>query len=84
MDDLMSRLTAIFQDVFDDPGLALTDTTTARDVTGWDSLSTINLVFAIEREFHIKFALGEVQEMKNVGEMMRVIRKKREKAAAAH
>jgi len=34
-------------------------------------------VFAIEREFKVKFALGEIQELNNVGEMEALIRKKR-------
>jgi acyl carrier protein len=77
MDDLMTRIQTVFQDVFDDPGLAVTAASTAREVPGWDSLTNINLVFAIEREFGVKFALGEIQELNNVGEMAALIRKKR-------
>lgn len=78
MTELLERLGGIFRDVFDDPGLVITQTTTADDVAGWDSLTNINLVFAIEREFHIKFALGEIQELKNVGEMANLIVKKQQ------
>ena len=39
---------SIFQDVLDDPNLRITAKTTASDVPGWDSLSTINLVFALD------------------------------------
>jgi len=45
-------------------------------VSGWDSLTNINLIFAIEREFKVRFALGEIQELGNVGEMLALIRKK--------
>jgi len=76
MDDIMARIQTVFQDVFDDPRLAITANSTASDVPGWDSLTNINLVFAIEREFHVKFALGEIQELNNVGEMAGLIRKK--------
>ncbi len=80
MEELMPRLQNIFQDVFDDPKLAIAPTTTANDVSGWDSLTNINLIFAIEREFKVKFALGEIQELNNVGEMVTLIQKKRDRA----
>ena len=77
MDELMTRIQTVFQDVFDDPQLAITAASTASEVPGWDSLTNINLVFAIEREFKVKFALREIQELNNVGEMEALIRKKR-------
>lgn len=76
MNNLLPRLENIFQDVFDNPGLNINDQTTARTVPGWDSLTTINLIFAVEREFGIKFALGEIQELNNVGEMVALIHRK--------
>jgi acyl carrier protein len=76
MENSLFRLQAIFQEVFDQPELNISATTTARDVPGWDSLTNINLIFAIEREFGIKFALGEIQELNNVGEMAVLIDQK--------
>ena len=80
MDELLRRITSIFQDVFDSPHLLITSSTTARDVPGWDSLTNINLIFAIEHEFKVKFALGEIQELNDVGEMADLIQKKLETA----
>jgi acyl carrier protein len=77
VNDLLPQIEAIFRDVFDDSGLHITSGTTARDVPGWDSLTNINLIFAIEREFKVKFALGEIQELNNVGEMATLITAKR-------
>jgi acyl carrier protein len=76
--NFMFRLQNIFQDVFDDRGLRITEKTTASDIPEWDSLTNINLIFAIEREFHIRFALGEIQELDNVGQMVALIQKKKE------
>lgn len=73
---MLSSLESIFRDVFDNPQLQVTSETTAKDVPGWDSLTNINLVFAVEREFRIKFALGEIQDLNNVGEMVLLIQKK--------
>jgi acyl carrier protein len=49
---------------------------TADDVDAWDSLNHINLISAIEKEFKIRFALGELQKMKNVDVLIEMIIKK--------
>jgi acyl carrier protein len=69
MNDVHTRLTAIFRDVFDDESLVLRDDLTAEDVENWDSLTHINLIVAIEKEFRIRFTTAEVSGLKNVGEL---------------
>lgn len=71
--EVLERLQPIFQDVFDDDELVVTGDTSAETIEDWDSLSHIRLVVAIEKEFGIKFAFGELQELKNVGEMVDLI-----------
>lgn len=63
------HLKEVFRDVFDRE-IALTDSTTAADVEGWDSLSHITLIGTVEDEFDIKFQMKDVVHMKNVGEMV--------------
>ena len=72
----IERITPIFRDIFDRDDLTLTPTLTAHDVEEWDSLSHIRIVVAVEKEFGIKFALGELQSLQNVGEMIALIEKK--------
>lgn len=67
------RLNSVFQDVFDDDEITVNDATTAADIEDWDSLEHINLVSAVEKEFNIKFTMGQVVTMKNVGEMVDII-----------
>jgi acyl carrier protein len=74
--DVEPRLTRIFQTVFDDDSLQIRPHMTAADVENWDSLSHIDLIIAIEREFKIKFTTGEVTGLKNVGELVSLIEKK--------
>ena len=45
-EEVFEILTGIFQDVFDDDEIELTDATTADDIEDWDSLEQINLVVA--------------------------------------
>jgi acyl carrier protein len=80
MSDDFDRLQSVFRDVFDNPQLVITPESNARNVEGWDSLAHINLVSAIEQEFDIQFTLGELESLKNVGEMLGLMRKKMEKS----
>jgi acyl carrier protein len=70
------RLTSVFQDVFDDDSLQIRPEMTADDIEEWDSLTHINLITAVEREFKVKFTTGEVTGMKNVGDLLSLIDKK--------
>jgi len=72
----IEEITPVFREVFDDDSINLTSSTTADDVEEWDSLSHMNLVIALELKFKIKFALGELQTLKNVGEMLDLINRK--------
>jgi acyl carrier protein len=76
---IMAELQPIFSDVLDLPTLQLTPQSNATNVEGWDSLAHVNLVVAIEKRFKIKFALGELRDLKNVGEMVDLIQKKTER-----
>ena len=71
--EIFDRLNVVFRDYFDDEDITVTEATTAADIEDWDSLEHINLIVSIEREFGIKFTMGETTEMKNVGEMVNAI-----------
>ena len=74
--NLIRDLTPLFQDVLDLPALELVAESNAQNVEGRDSLAHVNLVVAIEKHYKIKFALGELQGLKNVGEMADLIQRK--------
>lgn len=67
--DILTELNEVFRQVFDDSSLAVTRSTTANDIDEWDSLTHMNLVVAVELRFGVKFALGELQSLKNVGDL---------------
>lgn len=75
-EEVFERLNEVFRDVFDDETIAVGETTTANDIEDWDSLEHINLMAAVESEFGIKFSMGQVVTMKNVGEMADIILQK--------
>ena len=72
-EEVFKKLNEVFRDVFDDEEIIVTDATTADDIEEWDSLEHINLLAAVEQEFGMKFNMGQVVSMKNVGEMVDII-----------
>jgi acyl carrier protein len=70
---VMTKLTALFREVFDDPDLAISDSTSASDIAGWDSMTHITLIVAAEQEFGIHFRASEMDGMQDVGELARLI-----------
>jgi len=72
-EEIFEKLNEVFQDVFDDEDINVTETTTSDDIEDWDSLEHINLIVAVEKCFGIKFNMGEVTTMKNVGAMVDII-----------
>ena len=71
--EIYSALTGIFHDVFMRDDLTLKPELTARDVTGWDSFRQIEIVLAAEERFGIKFSTRELDSLRNVGDLVRVI-----------
>jgi len=51
----------------------LTDATVATEVPGWDSLSHINVVLAVEKHFGVRFKSAEVLRLKNVSDLRRLL-----------
>ena len=43
------------------------------DIEDWDSIEHITLIGAVEDEFKMRFKMGEVSGMKDVGEMIGII-----------
>jgi acyl carrier protein len=74
--ELREKLNRIFREVFDDEDLSISPDMTANDIDGWDSLSHVNLIVAIETSFAITFSQKELLTFKNVGDLMGCIRGK--------
>lgn len=51
----------------------INDETIAPDVPGWDSLSHVNIIVAVEEHFKVKFKSMEVLKLKNVGDLQKLV-----------
>jgi acyl carrier protein len=72
----MTEVQTIISDVLGLPDLKIDASTTAENVEGWDSFNHINIVVAIEAHFGIKIHTAEIEELRNVGELVDVVEKK--------
>jgi len=70
------KLNAIFCTVFDDEDIVIAPETTANEIDGWDSLSHVNLIVAVEAGFGIRFNQKEILTFKNVGDLLNCIDRK--------
>jgi len=73
---VIETVTLIFRDILDQPNLVLNSNSNASNVANWDSLSHVELISAVEKHYKIRFPLGELQSLKNVGDMADLILKR--------
>ena len=50
--------------------------TNLEKINEWDSLVHLNILFAIEKFFKIKFTINEISTFKNIGEIINSVEKK--------
>jgi acyl carrier protein len=73
---IYQRLTKIFHDVFDDDSIILKPATSAADIPDWDSVNHIRLVVSIEAEFRVRFTVGEIEALQNIGDLEQLLQTK--------
>mgnify|MGYP001088357691 FL=1 len=74
--EVFDEVQKIFQAVFDDDELMISDSTNSDDIEDWNSLEHINLIIAMEKRSQLKFDIKEVGKLKDVGEMIDLIERK--------
>jgi acyl carrier protein len=74
--EIYSALTEIFRDVFMSDDMVLTPMLSAKDVKGWDSFKQIEIVVATESRFGIRLHTRDLDSLRNVGDLVRVVASK--------
>ena len=79
-DEVLTELQPIFQEALNDPNLTVTRKSNAMNTPNWDSLAHIELIEMVERHFKVRFGLGELQDLKEVGDLVDLVIEKSAKA----
>jgi acyl carrier protein len=76
IEEVLVRMAQVVRDVLDLDELQLTETMSAKDVDGWDSLAHIRILIAIEAEFGVRFETSEMAALPTVGAFAELILRK--------
>lgn len=73
--EILKTLNEVFIDVLEEE-IQISEENSAMDIEGWDSLNHIILIVEIEKKFKIKFNSREINNWKNIGEIILSIESK--------
>ena len=62
-EEVLKQLQSIFRDILKK------ESSTSKDVDGWDSLTHMQIIAQIEKHFGVRFNFREVIKFKNVGDL---------------
>ena len=55
----------------------INEKTKLKNIKKWDSLMHLNIIFAIEKFFKIKFTISEMSSFKNIEEIIKSVKNKK-------
>ena len=74
--NVSERVNGVFRKVFKNESISVNRDTTAKDITGWDSITHLHIISGMEEEFQIEITGFEVMNMENVGDLMDLLEEK--------
>ena len=75
MSKALNLLEKVVSEILKRENISLSIKMTAADVEGWDSLNHVQILFTIEQELGVQFAVYEIQNLKNIGDLVELINK---------
>ena len=75
-EEIAAALLTVFRSTFNDDGITISGASTADDIDGWDSITHLDLIVAVEKEFSIEINGFDVMGLKNVGDLIDLVERK--------
>lgn len=75
---IVQETTEIVKSILKHEDFILNDEKTAGEIKGWDSLTHMEIIVAIEKHFNLKFSFMEIMNFQNMGDMFDCILNKLE------
>ena len=76
MDNILSKIEEIAKIVFENNTISIAESTGFDDIEEWDSLTQIQLIDTLEKEFNMKFSLDEMMNSSTIGNIANTIKSK--------
>jgi acyl carrier protein len=76
MSQISEQVRSISADIFQIPAEKVTLESSPETVETWDSVQHLNLILALEERFGIQFEPEETEDMKSVGAIAELVRRK--------
>jgi len=70
----LEELRAVLAEAFTAEADELTDEASPEQISGWDSLTHLNMTVALEERFGVELTTDDIMQMSNVGAIRRVLR----------
>jgi len=70
---VFEQIRGIASDLFDVQQNRIDAASSPETIEAWDSTQHLNLVLAIEEKFHLQLSPEEIEQMKNIGDVTRLI-----------
>lgn len=74
--EITAEIKKILVSVLNHENFEMNEALTATDVDGWDSLTHMMIISAVEKQFAIAFKLKELNKMRNMGDMLDLVASK--------
>lgn len=75
--DVVSSIKQIIAEVLLVDTDTITEKTTANDIESWDSIMHVQIILEVENIFGIQFSLSEMENFKNVGDLISSVESKK-------
>jgi len=73
--EILAKFTRILRDLLYDDSIELKMDTERENVENWDSFNYVNFIVAVEREFKVRFKVGDIASFANVGAIVKETQK---------
>jgi acyl carrier protein len=75
-EEINSKLTSLFRNIFKNEQLTITRELTAEEVEGWDSITHLLLITEVEKVFSVEINGFDVMGLHNVGDLLDLVERK--------
>ncbi len=74
--NIEERVNGVFRRIFKNESIQVNRETTAKDISGWDSITHLHIISGMEEEFNVEITGFEVMNMENVGDLFDLLSEK--------